>query len=173
MPNENAAAKPKPTHSVFASSCRPIALPECGQTSRRKNEVGVLSQGTLNLPLTPPRESATIHSNDNRAAWWSRRLLPTALAHNEFPGLSEACHRVRLTHVTPSVRRSFNTLAKSVSTQADYTPTPDRRYFVVRGRLWRLSNPALRKETHAELAIGTCGAVSTAEEASKHAAIAR
>ena len=50
------------------------------------------------------------------------------------------------------MRRSFNTLAKSVSTQADYTPTPDRRYFVVRGRLWRLSNPALRKETHAELA---------------------
>jgi hypothetical protein len=38
-----------------------------------------------------------------------------------------------------------------MSTQADYTPTPDRRYFVVRGRLWRLSNPALSKEIHAEL----------------------
>jgi hypothetical protein len=33
----------------------------------------------------------------------------------------------------------------------DYTPTPDRRYFVVRGRLWRLSNPALDKQLHAEL----------------------
>jgi hypothetical protein len=33
----------------------------------------------------------------------------------------------------------------------DYTPTPDRRYFVVRGRLWRLSNPRLDPETHAGL----------------------
>lgn len=41
-------------------------------------------------------------------------------------------------------------LAEAVSTP-DYTPTPDRRYFVVRGRLWRLSNPALDKEIHAEL----------------------
>ena len=42
-------------------------------------------------------------------------------------------------------------LADPVSTRADYTPTPDRRYFVVRGRLWRLSNPTLDKETHAQL----------------------
>jgi hypothetical protein len=32
--------------------------------------------------------------------------------------------------------------------RADYTPTPDRRYFVVRGRLWRLSNPRLAPEIH-------------------------
>jgi hypothetical protein len=38
------------------------------------------------------------------------------------------------------------------STQrADYTPTPDRRYFVVRGRLWRLSNPSLDPEVHERL----------------------
>jgi hypothetical protein len=38
------------------------------------------------------------------------------------------------------------------STQrADYTPTPDRRYFVVRGRLWRLSNPSLDPEIHERL----------------------
>lgn len=38
------------------------------------------------------------------------------------------------------------------STQrADYTPTPDRRYFVVRGRLWRLSNPWLDPEIHSRL----------------------
>ena len=36
-------------------------------------------------------------------------------------------------------------------TQPDYTPTPDRRYYVVRGRLWRLSNPALDEHTHARL----------------------
>jgi hypothetical protein len=42
-------------------------------------------------------------------------------------------------------------LAEPVSTRADYTPTPDRRYFVVRGRLWRLSNPFIDKEIHAEL----------------------
>ena len=38
------------------------------------------------------------------------------------------------------------------STQrADYTPTPDRRYFVVHGRLWRLSNPSLDPEIHEHL----------------------
>ena len=35
--------------------------------------------------------------------------------------------------------------------RADYTPTPDRRYFVVRGRLWRLSNPRLAPELHERL----------------------
>ena len=35
--------------------------------------------------------------------------------------------------------------------RANYTPTPDRRYFVVRGRLWRLSNPWLDPETHERL----------------------
>jgi hypothetical protein len=33
----------------------------------------------------------------------------------------------------------------------DFTPTPDRRYFVVRGRLWRLSNPGLDAATHQRL----------------------
>jgi hypothetical protein len=35
--------------------------------------------------------------------------------------------------------------------RADYTPTPDKRYFVVRGRLWRLSNPSLDPDTHQRL----------------------
>ncbi|HEY2684617.1 MAG TPA: hypothetical protein VGI93_13965 [Steroidobacteraceae bacterium] len=35
--------------------------------------------------------------------------------------------------------------------QPDYSPTPDRRYFVVRGRLWRLSNPFLDDSTHSQL----------------------
>ncbi len=38
------------------------------------------------------------------------------------------------------------------STQpGDYASTPDRRYFVVHGRLWRLSNPLLSSEVHARL----------------------
>ncbi len=31
---------------------------------------------------------------------------------------------------------------------ADYPRTPDGRYFVVKGRLWRLANPALPPELH-------------------------
>jgi hypothetical protein len=37
------------------------------------------------------------------------------------------------------------------SPRPDFTPTPDRRYFVVRGRLWRLSNPSLNPLTHQRL----------------------
>jgi hypothetical protein len=33
----------------------------------------------------------------------------------------------------------------------EYPTTPDRRYFVVRGRLWRQCNPALDQETHDRL----------------------
>jgi hypothetical protein len=36
-------------------------------------------------------------------------------------------------------------------TPAHYIPTPDRRYFVARGRLWRLSNPSLDPQEHARL----------------------
>jgi hypothetical protein len=39
----------------------------------------------------------------------------------------------------------------SDSPRPDFTPTPDRRYFVVRGRLWRLSNPSLDPPTHQRL----------------------
>jgi hypothetical protein len=35
---------------------------------------------------------------------------------------------------------------------ADHPVTPDGRYFVVRGRLWRTSNPALAPERRTELA---------------------
>jgi hypothetical protein len=42
-------------------------------------------------------------------------------------------------------------LVKHERAVPDYTPTPDRRYFVVRGRLWRLSNPALDSNEHARL----------------------
>lgn len=33
----------------------------------------------------------------------------------------------------------------------EYPTTPDERYFVVRGRLWRQCNPALDRETHDRL----------------------
>lgn len=51
-----------------------------------------------------------------------------------------------------SPSRSRFAVAKSGDgEQADYTATPDRRYFVVRGRLWRLSNPDLDPATHERL----------------------
>ena len=43
------------------------------------------------------------------------------------------------------------TLSNQETVRSDYTPTPDRRYFVVRGRLWRLSNPLLTAEEHERL----------------------
>jgi len=44
-----------------------------------------------------------------------------------------------------------DTRMNSRSARADYTPTPDRRYFVLRGRLWRLSNPWLDPVLHEQL----------------------
>ena len=46
---------------------------------------------------------------------------------------------------------AVNALESAVRVRADYSATPDRRYFVVRGRLWRLSNPALDAATHEQL----------------------
>ena len=46
---------------------------------------------------------------------------------------------------------SLERKACTESVRADFTATPDRRYFVVRGRLWRLSNPWLDPETHQRL----------------------
>src|SRR5882757_1622087 len=52
----------------------------------------------------------------------------------------------------PMATASLELRGRRNSTQRpDYTPTPDRRYFVVRGRLWRLSNPRLDPEIHAGL----------------------
>jgi len=39
----------------------------------------------------------------------------------------------------------------TMSGSRSHPSTPDGRYFVVRGRLWRLSNPALDEATRAEL----------------------
>jgi len=47
--------------------------------------------------------------------------------------------------------RTKNGSAEPFTNRADYTPTPDRRYFVVRGRLWRLSNPSLDSRIHEQL----------------------
>lgn len=46
-----------------------------------------------------------------------------------------------------------------------YPVTPDGRYFVVRGRLWRRANPALSPELHKELV----GALMTARRAVRSA----
>lgn len=41
---------------------------------------------------------------------------------------------------------------------SNYPHTPDGRYFVVRGRLWRLSNPGLAPAVHTALAQTLMGA---------------
>lgn len=41
--------------------------------------------------------------------------------------------------------------ARTSPSQQTYPITPDGRYFVVRGRLWRCSNPELFSETRAQL----------------------
>lgn len=51
----------------------------------------------------------------------------------------------------------------------DYPVTPDRRYFVVRERLWRLSNPALSESERAKLVgdlMEARGAVAAARRSS-------
>jgi hypothetical protein len=48
----------------------------------------------------------------------------------------------------PGLQEDPPDVAESPTNRADYACTPDRRYFVVRGRLWRLSNPALDEKTH-------------------------
>lgn len=54
-----------------------------------------------------------------------------------------------------------------------YPTTPDRRYFVVRGRLWRASNPALEPELRERLVnelMNARRAVGAARRKSDHAA---
>lgn len=58
----------------------------------------------------------------------------------------------------------------------DHPATPDGRYFVVRGRLWRLSNPALDEETRSRLVQDLMQArrdVRAANGAGDKAALAR
>ncbi|KQT87435.1 hypothetical protein [Aurantimonas sp. Leaf443] len=47
----------------------------------------------------------------------------------------------------------------------DHPRTPDGRYFVVRGRLWRLSNPALGEEERARLVSSLMAARRAVREA--------
>ena len=42
-------------------------------------------------------------------------------------------------------------MQQTKSPRPAHPQTPDGRYFVVRGRLWRLANPALPPERRAEL----------------------
>lgn len=66
----------------------------------------------------------------------------------------------RSLHVEPFV--------EPVVTRPDYTPTPDRRYYVRRGRLWRLSNPSLDEKTH-ELLVTELMTAKRAVHDGKHA----
>jgi hypothetical protein len=52
---------------------------------------------------------------------------------------------------TSHTRKVETSSESSARTRRDFTPTPDRRYFVVRGRLWRLSNPFFAADIHEQL----------------------
>lgn len=52
--------------------------------------------------------------------------------------------------------------------RSDYPDTPDGRYFVVRGRLWRRSNPALDERTRKELVRELMVARSAVRQAKGH-----
>ena len=54
-------------------------------------------------------------------------------------------HPVTLNHPTDA------SPVDSPTIRPDYTPTPDHRYYVLKGRLWRLSNPGLDRKTHQQL----------------------
>ena len=64
--------------------------------------------------------------------------------------------------VPPTLKRHRNSTQRT-----DYSPTPDRRYFVVRGRLWRLSNPCLNPEIHAGLVEELMAARRAVRDATK------
>ncbi len=53
--------------------------------------------------------------------------------------------------VDPRGHAAVNIASGRYTKRASLEITPDGRYFVVRGRLWRLSNPALDPETRSEL----------------------
>lgn len=51
-------------------------------------------------------------------------------------------------HATPEVHPNFQSDGSTDAHSLDQPKTPDGRYFVVKGRLWRLSNPALSVSDH-------------------------
>src|SRR5689334_920373 len=48
-------------------------------------------------------------------------------------------------------RAGANGFVRAMAEQPPYPVTPDGRYFVVRGRLWRTSNPALAPDRREDL----------------------
>lgn len=63
----------------------------------------------------------------------------------------DACSRARSSESLASEWRSLSgkSMQSKSKTGARYARTPDGRYFVVRGRLWRLSNPMLSPDVRA------------------------
>lgn len=50
-------------------------------------------------------------------------------------------------------RRSPEAISKSPARAMRHPVTPDGRYFIVRGRLWRMSDPALSEDRRADLTM--------------------
>jgi len=83
------------------------------------------------------------------------------------------------THQTIPLRRDF-LYSGAMKTAQAHPHTPDGRYFVVKGRLWRTSNPALAPDVrqelvnalmHARRAVGV--ALKAGDAAAEHSARAK
>src|SRR3954467_8496470 len=66
------------------------------------------------------------------------------------------------------MRRPSSAKRPSTDMSTDHPATPDGRYFVVRGRLWRLANPSLSEQRRAEL-VAELRAARRAVRAAKRA----
>jgi hypothetical protein len=96
------------------------------------------------------------------AAVWDLTELRPGLLLSDTP-YSRSPMRRRLPLSRLETMNAAN--AHDYAVRTDYSTTPDRRYFVVRGRLWRLSNPALDAATHEQLVSELMAALRAVREA--------
>jgi|ERR1700723_1018730 hypothetical protein len=78
------------------------------------------------------------------------RVAAEAYSPSSTAGTDSLDHSCR--KYTGNIRCARNRVRRNCALHtecADYTPTPDRLYFVVRGRLWRLSSPWPNPAIHA------------------------
>ena len=76
---------------------------------------------------------------------------PNQPESSEIVSVDDTIDAIAREALTEARRMAVRSPVDSLTTRPDYTPTPDRRYYVLKGRLWRLSNPGLNQKTHQQL----------------------